>query len=231
MKMTRKMAAMVAAMMAVSSIGAVNAFAESQNNSVSLKANVTAGTVRNENSDTEEVDQSDTNKMVWAITLDTETLSWNIVKDTVNHTTTNYKLVWNKETKKYDKQYTGNPTTNDTTYEYRLNNEEVPERFVGITNNSNFAVSRSINVSKETGIDASDSLFTTNIIDSSIAVGGHVSDTISIDVNAIPHNIDLTLDEVTLGTATYTFMSEGAPVGYEGYEGNTIPYTPEEQEP
>ena len=181
MKMTRKMAAMVAAMMAVSSIGAVNAFAESQNNSVSLKANVTEGTVHIENSDTEEVEQSDTNKMVWAITLDTDTLSWNIVKDTVNHTTTNYKLVWNKETKKYDKQYTGNPTTTNTTYEYRLNNDE-PERMVGITNNSNFAVSRSINVSKETGIDASDSLFMTEINDSSIAVGGHVSDTIRINI-------------------------------------------------
>jgi hypothetical protein len=228
MKMTRKMAAMVAAMMAVSSIGAVNAFAESQNNSVSLKANVTEGTVHIENRDTEEVEQSDTNKMVWAITLDTDTLSWNIVKDTVNHTTTNYKLVWNKETKKYDKEYTGNPTTTNTTYEYRLNNDDVPERFVEITNNSNFAVSRSINVSKEAGIDASDSLFMTNIIDSSIAVGGNVSDTISINVGAISQNKDLALDEVTLGTATYTFMSEGAPVGYEGYEGNTIGYNPEQ---
>ena len=134
MKMTRKMAAMVAAMMAVTSIGAISAFAEtitgpassypedsdrSGNVSVELWADVTQTPAYVPNPI----------QAVWNINVDTSSLEWKI---TVTDSGT-YDIVWDPVTQSYG-------TTSPLENKRAVITEGSATKYIRVTNKSNFDI-------------------------------------------------------------------------------------------
>ncbi|MBQ1433489.1 MAG: hypothetical protein IIZ09_10370 [Ruminococcus sp.] len=202
MKMTRKMAAMVAAMMAVTSIGAVNAFAEiidrpadndlepnrSGNVSVELKANVTETTDYVPNPI----------QAVWNINVDTSSLLWNI---TVTDSGT-YDIVWNPETQSYVR---GTPSG----VKSAVITDASATKYIRVTNKSNFDISSNTSIS-----------FDESALDGSSVAENQVFDVQNItnlpgrgDNNANVGNIGITLTENGL-----TIFKEG----FAGPEGGEV---------
>jgi len=149
MKMTRKMAAMVAAMMAVTSIGAVNAFAEiidrpadydlepnrSGNVSVELKANVTETPAYVPNPI----------QAVWNINVNTSSLLWNI---TVTDSGT-YDIVWDPGTQSYS-------TTSPSEDKRAVITDDSATKYIRVTNKSNFDISSTTSITfDESALDGS----------------------------------------------------------------------------
>ena len=204
MKMTRKMAAMVAAMMAVSSIGAVNAFAEeiritdsSQSAEVALKVNPTY--VENSGGVADPI-------AVWDITVSADNLVWNIQKTTNIETAT---LTWDRDNHKYIM----NEPSSSTTYE--LVNNDSAVKNIRIINDSNFDIEATGQLSSSTP-----SCFTWTSgseLDASIATGNDRIDHVTVDIahldnawnaaNSYGLNND---SEATVGTLSYTFNIYGS---------------------
>lgn len=214
MKMTRKMAAMVAAMMAVSSIGAVNAFAETTpvtsagaSASVDLMGNVTY---------TPNITDNDI-QPVWSIEVETSALVWDV---TVTPSGTN-TITWNPQTQSYNKVFNAGSATAVVNGEATKN--------ISVTNKSNFNINTTTTIALEDGglwdattqspVTNPNEIFTVNDITSlSGALNENNTGNISITLIKPGTLMDTSTNDNTQATknatATISFNMVGEVYGY-----------------
>ncbi|MBP1533790.1 MAG: hypothetical protein IK999_06650 [Ruminococcus sp.] len=145
MKMTRKMAAMVAAMMAVTSIGAVNAFAETNVTPVEGDSQASSAVLlKVKSTDSPRDAQANAIQKQWNVTISAEELSWDIVRIVDGGT---YNLIWNNTQHKYEKV-----SNNDGSNRYELADVMETDKYVTIRNDSNFPLEITGNLNDPHGI-------------------------------------------------------------------------------
>ncbi|MBP3798680.1 MAG: hypothetical protein J6I46_13030 [Ruminococcus sp.] len=181
MKMTRKMAAMVAAMMAVSSIGAISAFAETTVPAPDLENNSQSTNVELKMKSNDNGMSSQANPIMryWNVSISADELSWDIVRNVDGGT---YDLQWNPVEHKYVKSAI---VTNPDKNTYVLAQGTDAEKSVTIYNNSNF----DLGISNHFDTTYS-SVFTYspgNI--STISTGGSREDTVTCNINNMDNYI------------------------------------------
>lgn len=221
-KTMKRFAAITATMMTISALGSISAFADptietdhyidtqdSQNANVELKAKVSQTDVIN--SAGAYSTNVDTEKHIWNVTIDTTTLTWDIVR--TNDTKYQQKLTWDPSTHSYVKENDENYTVVDS---YRLANNETADKTFNIHNDSNFAIT-----SATTTTPVADNFgvtFTAEDPQGAIGINGDGVTTITIDISNMNNTNFASTEYVTLGTASIALTASGEIQAYN--EGN-----------
>ena len=231
-KMSRKIAAIIAAAMTATTMGAMNAFADeisvpdtvthysddndSKSAYVALNIEPYAGV-----SNPATAVNTDENKHIWSITIDNDALTWKVARNTDGGT---FDLEWDTTDHRYKvKNATGE------TVSFSMYNNDAAAKTVSLTNNSNFGVDFSTAITyteNKTPQDTDLIKVTANAI-GNIPVyttqnSNGITSTVTFDVSKLT-DADWTLfglDGTThnlyrAGTLTYTFNvgeSNGTPV-------------------
>ncbi len=234
-KMSRKIAAIIAAAMTATTMGVMNAFAGAitvpttaaehySNDTTSKEANVSlniepyAGLTAPTDPDNTEV-----GKHVWSVTVDQDALVWKVKR---NVSGGNYNLQWDTTYHKYKVTDAVNESVS-----FEMYNNDSADKTVTLTNNSNFAVEY------DSGITCDlENLFSVSAGGSGTIpvydknadqVNNVATSTVSFDINTLNNNVGFWTTKgigdgtdprtaVQVGTLTYTFTVGGDPVGDVG---------------
>lgn len=215
-KTTKTLAAMLAAVMTVSALGSMSAFAitdvtsnhyteggETKSATVDLQAKVTDG----DNTETDgsfNEENVDTGKHIWNVTISADTLKWDLVKNT---TTTYYQtLTWDATNHKYTAaRATGDGSVQSTAAQYEVASPDTADKTVNVQNDSNFAITSATNIATEA--TAKGATFTAVDPQGNIAIGANADTTITIDTSGMANQGFDSADYVSVGTATITLTA------------------------
>lgn len=179
-KMTRKTAVMLASAMMASAMMSAGVFADAtsistqngQDGGDSQTADVTLQIDVSETQNAVETGardplQDDTKYHIWNVTIDTNSLAWNVVRTTT--TTKSQTLTWDPTNHTYT---SGQGNTLSTVDTYTLAEGSNAQRDIGIKNDSNFDINAEIAVNEQPGYSKENtSLFTVTEPTNAIAVG------------------------------------------------------------
>ena len=221
-KMTRKTAVMLASAMMASAMMGAGVFADAtsistengQEGGDSKTADVTLqiGVSDTQNevvTGARDPDQDDTQYHIWNVTIDTNSLAWNVVKTTT--TTKSQTLTWNPSTHTYT---AGQGGILNTVNSFSLADGENAQKGFNITNDSNFAVSAAIAVSELDGFSDNSDLFTVTSPNDAIAIGAYATCGITLNPGNIKSAAELGESLTTVGTARITLTASGAIQNY-----------------
>lgn len=226
-KMNRKITAMLAAVMTMSAMGAMNAFAietnhyaeggTSQSAEVDLQAKVSAGTTT-ETPGSVDSSKDDTDKHIWNVTISADTLQWNLVKnDTVTYTQT---LTWDPVNHVYTYARNDDWSNDSTESTYTVADTDTASKIVNVKNDSNFEItSTTVTASPSTGNSYSAG-FDVQDPESSIAIGGNENTTITIDTSDMEDFYSN--DYVTIGKATITLTAVDGTIAEANYTPSAV---------
>lgn len=210
-KMTKRFAAIIAAVMTVSAMSSMSAFAlttqhyidttDPQTATVDLQARVASTTTSTSVGD---VDQyaDDTGKHIWDVTISAETLTWDLVKN--DNTAYKQNITWNPSTHTYD---VTNGDIDNVVSTYSVASTDMVAKTINVANNSNFAITSATATAAPQSGDAYGATFSVTDPTGAIAIGESADTTITIDVSHMS-NFD-SADYVSVGTATITLTATG----------------------
>jgi len=211
-KMNKKIAAMLAAVMAVSAMGSMSAFAtnvtsehyvngdDTKSATVDLQAKVFTTT---ETSTAGDIDSSkdDSSKHIWNVTISADTLTWDLVKN--DNTVYKQNVTWNSATHSYEVTRGDNDTILST---YTVAQNDTPDKTVNVKNDSNFAIT-SGTVITNSEIDNYGATFNATSPEGEIAVGADANTTITINTSGMAGFNSA--EYVSVGRATITLTASG----------------------
>lgn len=208
-KMTKRFAAIIAAVMTVSAMSGMSAFAlatehyteggTSQSATVDLQARVSSTT---QSSSVGRVDgtKDDTEKHIWDVTISADTLTWDLVKN--DNTAYKQNITWNPSTHTYD---VTNGDVDTVVSTYSVASTDTAAKTVNVANNSNFDITSATAAPQSES--ACGATFSVTDPTGAIAIGANADTTIAIDVSHMS-GFDST-DYVSVGTATITLTATG----------------------
>lgn len=208
-KMTKRFAAIIAAVMTVSAMSSMSAFAlttrhytdttDPQTATVDLQAKV-ASTTTSTSVGAVDPNADDTGKHIWDVTISAETLTWDLVKN--DNTAYKQNVTWNPETHTYD---VTNGDVDTVVSTYSVASEDTAAKTINVINNSNFAITSATAAPQSES--ACGATFSVTDPTEAIAIGANADTTITIDVsNMSGFN---SAEFVSVGTATITLTATG----------------------
>lgn len=211
-KTMKKFAAIIAAMMTVSALSSMSAFAletqhytdtqDPQTATVDLQAKVASTTT---STSVGEVDPNadDTGKHIWNVTISANILTWDLVKN--DNTAYKQNVTWNPETHTYN---ITDGIVDNVVSTYSVASGDTAAKVVNVENNSNFAITSTTATTNPDGGSAYGATFNVTNPTESINVGANANTTIEIDVSNMSGFTST--DYVSVGTATITLTAAGA---------------------
>ena len=210
-KMTKRFAAIIAAVMTVSAMSSMSAFAlttrhytdttDPQTATVDLQARV-ASTTTSTSVGAVDQDADDTGKHIWDVTISADTLKWDLVKN--DETVYKQNVTWNPTTHTYDVTRGDDDHVNST---YSVASEDTAAKTINVENNSNFAITSATATAAPQSGSACGATFSVADPGEAIGIGANADTTITIDVSHMS-GFDST-DYVSVGTATITLTATG----------------------
>lgn len=204
MKKTRKFAALVAAMMCISGMGAMSAFAtdinENAGTSNTAKTDDIEMYIKAYASNNNSTTNGDEDDYIWNVTITADDLQWE-VDQTLNAQT---HLEWNPTTHTYNAVSTGTAGQLQST---ALHSGETADKNVNVANNSNFALTPTVSITGKEGYSnattGNDKWFTVSGDATSVTTANNVDITISL----VATNVDVILDTSNFSNIATTTLT------------------------